>query len=148
MKYTLGTVCKLKGIDLEILIIGYNGKSSSNDYVYEYIGCLADEGFINSEKIYRFNSEHIDTVLYDGYKKNVNLVPTETVNNAPVMNEKKEETQPNSNNTQEEQYIFDENGVLVEIIRPEPKQEVAETQPVVQENTTPVTLQSIDINNI
>ena len=50
MMYTLGTVCKLKGIDLDILIIGYNGKSPTNGYVYEYVGCLLDEGYIDSDE--------------------------------------------------------------------------------------------------
>jgi len=147
MKYTLGTVCKLKGIDLEILIIGYNGKGTSNDYVYEYIGCLLSEGFTNNEKLYRFNTEHIETILYEGYNKS-NINNKDNVNN-PIIPEKKEEHQEETSpNEQKEEYIFDENGVLIEIKRPEPKQEVAESKAVQQVNNTPVTLESIDINNL
>lgn len=147
MKYTLGTVCKLKEIDLEIIIIGYNGKSSSNNYVYEYVGCLLNEGFTTSEKLYRFNSEHIDTVLYEGYNKNQNnnsIIETPINNN---INQEVKTENTSNNNTIEEEYIFDENGVLVEIRRP--KQEVAENQPTSQASSSPVvTLENIDINNI
>ena len=142
MKYTLGTVCKLKGIDLEIIIIGYNGKGTSSDYIYEYTGCLLNEGYINSDKLYRFNGEHIETILFEGYTKKESA-PQISI---PVQNEATiEEKQESTSNSDKEEYIFDENGVLIEIRRPEPKEEVKEVK---SEQVEPITLESIDINNL
>ncbi len=154
MKYTLGTVCKLKEINFEIVIIGYNGKSLSSDYVYEYIGCLYDEGFTVDDRLYRFNKEHIEQILFEGYNKineektlvNQEILYNEkSVVNQEINQEVKQEENTASGN--EDEYIFDENGVLVEI-RKAKQEPVTETAPSLQVSSSPVTLQSIDIDNM
>ena len=140
MMYTLGTVCKLKGIDLDILIIGYNGKSPTNGYVYEYVGCLLDEGYIDSDRLYRFNKEHIGTLLYEGYNRNQTIK-----NNIEQVSVSVQDSSQEQDVTKEE-YIFDENGVLVEIRRPKVAQETVENK--IQTGNAPVILENIDIDNL
>lgn len=134
MKYTLGTICKLNGIDFEIIIIGYNGKGLSSDYVYEYVGCLYNEGFTGADKLYRFNQEHIEKVLFEGYK-----------------GVKQDSQEVASASGDKDEYIFDENGVLVEVKKAKvPSNQVnTNQQNTNQQNTNQqVTLQSIDIDSM
>lgn len=161
MKYTLGTICKLKGIDFEIVIIGYNGKSLSSNYVYEYIGCLYDEGFTGNDKLFRFNKEHIERILFEGYNKSKIFEEKQLLNQEAVQNENKRlevnqeektETMSNSNlainnENGEDEYIFDENGVLVEI-RKAKQESTIETISSLQVSSSPVILQNIDIDSM
>lgn len=65
----VGSVVLLQQGKHRVMIIGYCQKLISQpDQVYDYVGCLFPEGYINAEKNYLFNREQIDKVYHVGYQ--------------------------------------------------------------------------------
>lgn len=62
----IGTVVLLKGANKRIMIIGFCSAESDNmEEIYDYMGCLYPEGYINEESLL-FNHEQIEKVCYKG----------------------------------------------------------------------------------
>lgn len=65
----VGSVVLLQQGKHRVMIIGYCQKLLSQpDQVYDYVGCLFPEGYINAEQNYLFNREQIDKVYHVGYQ--------------------------------------------------------------------------------
>ena len=63
----IGTVVLLEGGTKKVMICGYSSKSTDDDVVYDYNGCIFPEGFM--ENIHcLFNHDQIQTVYYEGLK--------------------------------------------------------------------------------
>lgn len=61
----IGSVVQLYGGTKKIMIMGYCSKSSDNDKMFDYNGCIFPEGVM--EEIYcLFNSDQIETVYFKG----------------------------------------------------------------------------------
>ncbi len=61
----IGTVVILKNGTKKLMITGYKSKTSDNEKVYDYNGCIFPEGFI--QNVYcLFNHKEIDEVFYLG----------------------------------------------------------------------------------
>lgn len=61
----IGSVVQLYGGTKKIMIMGYYSKSSDNDKMFDYNGCVFPEGVM--EEIYcLFNSDQIETVYFKG----------------------------------------------------------------------------------
>ena len=63
----IGSVVKLKGGEKRLLIVGYFPKVASGGKIYDYIGCLYPEGFLNADSFYMFNIQDIATVDFIGF---------------------------------------------------------------------------------
>lgn len=66
--YPIGTVVKLKGNDIEIVINGYKRKEPESGIVYDYIGVHAQYGMSLDSHIIFFNEDHIEYVIFEGYQ--------------------------------------------------------------------------------
>lgn len=65
----VGSVVLLQQGKHRVMIIGYCQKLISQpEQVYDYVGCLFPEGYINAEQNYLFNREQIDKVYHVGYQ--------------------------------------------------------------------------------
>lgn len=151
MKYNIGTICNLKNSDVKILIIGYDGKSiKSPNYVFNYIGVVFPEGFIDNNKLCYFNNEHIGEIISLGYSDDNK---ENNISNELVKEEPNVQSTDNNASTEEEEFVFDENGILIEVIskqsssEPEPKEEIEKANKTVSKPQN-VTLTSIDISNL
>ena len=65
---SLGTVVKLKESEaLYFMVIGYYPVEQETEQLFEYSGLLYPQGFLNQGHIYMFNSQDIDSVVFQGY---------------------------------------------------------------------------------
>lgn len=65
----IGTVVMLKGVAKKLMIIGIlpiRGEGE-NETMYDYIGVLFPEGFINRETTFLFNQDDINDIIFSGY---------------------------------------------------------------------------------
>lgn len=61
----LGSICKLKDNDLEIMVCGYF--CANNDSISTYAGTIYPVGIITEKKFLPFNAEDIEEVIFRGY---------------------------------------------------------------------------------
>ena len=65
----IGSVCKVKTTDKDIMIIGYySTRFNGNLKIRDYIGCVYPEGLLNLSQICGFNHNDIEKVLFKGYE--------------------------------------------------------------------------------
>lgn len=65
----IGTVVILKGAIKRIMIMGYQQSQSEKlDKVYDYIGCLYPEGFMNIEEMLMFDHSQIEHIFGLGFQ--------------------------------------------------------------------------------
>jgi hypothetical protein len=65
----IGSVVLLKNGAKKLMITGVLQKSLQDDeQVFDYIGVLYPEGYINPEMQFLFNQENITDVIYKGYE--------------------------------------------------------------------------------
>ena len=65
----IGSVVLLKGAKKELMITGYAQIDlEKHDKIYDYCGCLFPEGIISSDKIFVFDHENIEKILYKGFE--------------------------------------------------------------------------------
>ena len=62
----IGTIVKINDIDNNIIIIGFRGIDDRRE-VFDYIGLLHPQGFVDRKKVYLFNSSMIKNIIYNGY---------------------------------------------------------------------------------
>ncbi len=71
MKYDkylpIGTVVLLKDALKKVMITGFYVKSTEDDKVFDYAGCIYPEGVISSDQNLMFNHDDISDVYYMGY---------------------------------------------------------------------------------
>ena len=63
----IGSVVKISGGEKRLMIVGYFPKVKTDGKVYDFIGCLYPEGFINAESFYMFNMSDIEKVDFVGF---------------------------------------------------------------------------------
>lgn len=63
----VGTVVLLKGGSKKLCIYGRRQIQLSTRKMYDYIGCLYPEGYIDENHSYLFNHEDIDVVVHRGF---------------------------------------------------------------------------------
>lgn len=63
----LGTIVLLKNGAKRLMIYGRCMKKEATGELYDYIGCLYPEGFINPEKTFVFQHSSIEEVVHLGY---------------------------------------------------------------------------------
>jgi len=68
MLYPIGSIVLLKGANKKLCIYGRKQIQLSTNTLYDYIGCIYPEGFIDENNSYLFNHSDIDTVIYEGFK--------------------------------------------------------------------------------
>lgn len=62
----IGTVCRLKDGEKELMIIGFCVSEKDEDKMYDYLGCLYPEGHIGNDINFLFDHEQIEEILYTG----------------------------------------------------------------------------------
>lgn len=69
MKYILpiGTVVRLTGGEKRLMIIGYFPQMTSGGKIYDFIGCLYPEGFLDADNFFMFNMSDIEKVDFVGF---------------------------------------------------------------------------------
>lgn len=63
----VGSVVMLEEANKRMMIIGIMQQNQENGTIYDYLGCLYPEGFIDSEHLYMFNHEDIEKVDFVGF---------------------------------------------------------------------------------
>ena len=63
--FPIGTVVKVKGAEKDLMVIGIMQRSEKG--MFDYLGVLFPEGYLDEEHVYLFNHEDIDLVEYLGY---------------------------------------------------------------------------------
>ena len=63
----IGSVIRLSGGEKRLMIIGYFPQMSSGGKVYDYIGCLYPEGFLDADNFFMFNMADIERVDFVGF---------------------------------------------------------------------------------
>lgn len=64
----IGTVVVLKEGTKRVMIVGVLQRDANNGRLWEYVGVLYPEGYINSDQMYLFNGDAIDKVFALGYQ--------------------------------------------------------------------------------
>lgn len=64
----VGSVVFLKSAVKKVMIIGIKQKNQQNDTLYDYVGVLYPEGYINNKILFNFNHEDIMDIVYRGYE--------------------------------------------------------------------------------
>ncbi|MDG4658011.1 DUF4176 domain-containing protein [Ectobacillus antri] len=64
----IGSVVLLKQGTKKLMIYGRKQKLASNQNIYDYVGCLYPEGYLNPDYTYVFNHGDIAAVIFMGYK--------------------------------------------------------------------------------
>lgn len=64
----IGTVLTLNGENKKLMIIGYFPRKVDDGAVYDYLGCLYPEGYIDKKRNYLFNYENINVIHCIGFK--------------------------------------------------------------------------------
>lgn len=96
----IGTVVLLKNGKKELMIISYrikpngevydkNGKVNIHDKTFDYGACLYPEGMIESDQIFAFNHEQIESISFLGYQTDIQKELSEFLNKE-VEKEKKQ----------------------------------------------------------
>jgi hypothetical protein len=68
----IGTVVLIKGATKRVMVIGYHAYNGTDTTkIYDYMGCLFPEGYINPETTILFNQDSIDTVINLGYRNDI-----------------------------------------------------------------------------
>lgn len=62
----LGSVVTLKEGTKRLMIAGRVQQNIKSGMIYDYVGCLWPEGYIDKEHCYLFNHEDIDCLYYIG----------------------------------------------------------------------------------
>ncbi|MCA1321617.1 DUF4176 domain-containing protein [Bacillus tianshenii] len=62
-----GTIILLKGETKKLMIYGRKQRLEGSDLVYDYLGCLYPEGYIDPAHSYVFNHDDIETVVFQGF---------------------------------------------------------------------------------
>ena len=65
--FPIGTVVMLEGGEKRLMIYGLMPINSDDGIIYDYIGCLYPEGFIDNDHCYLFNNIDIVNVEFLGY---------------------------------------------------------------------------------
>jgi hypothetical protein len=68
MLLPIGSVVLLKNGTKKLMIYGRKQKLAAENTVYDYVGCLYPEGYINPDYSYVFNHEDIAVVIFTGYQ--------------------------------------------------------------------------------
>jgi hypothetical protein len=63
----ISTIILLKGGNKKLCIYGRKQIQLSTNKIYDYIGCLYPEGYIDVDNSYLFQHEDIDTVVHMGF---------------------------------------------------------------------------------
>ena len=65
----IGSVVLLNGGEKRVMIIGFcQAQEQAPEILWDYVGCLYPEGFLDAEKNLMFNNEQIDKVFAVGYQ--------------------------------------------------------------------------------
>ena len=65
--YPIGTIIVLKEGTWPLMIYARKQKTTKkSDEIYDYVGCLYPQGYIDNNYIVFFQHEDVDTVLYTG----------------------------------------------------------------------------------
>ncbi|MBE5801775.1 MAG: DUF4176 domain-containing protein [Clostridiales bacterium] len=79
----VGSVVMLKEGTHRVMIIGYCQRLVNEpEKLYDYVGCLFPEGFLNAERNFLFNREQIDQVFHFGYQSEGQMAYVEKIENA------------------------------------------------------------------
>lgn len=62
-----GSIILLKGETKRLMTYGRKQKLQGSDQVYDYLGCLYPEGYIDPALSYVFNHDDIETVVFQGF---------------------------------------------------------------------------------
>ena len=62
----LGSVVTLQEGTKKLMIVGRIQQNIKSGSIYDYVGCLWPEGYIDKEHCYLFNHEDIDCLYYIG----------------------------------------------------------------------------------
>lgn len=63
--FSIGSVVRVKDAEKDLMIIGIMQRSEKG--VFDYLGVLYPEGYLDAEHVYLFNHEDIVSVEYLGY---------------------------------------------------------------------------------
>ena len=63
----IGSVLVLEGGTKKVMISGYKMKSEEDGEVYDYVGCIFPEGFMENVFVL-FNNNQIKEVFFEGYR--------------------------------------------------------------------------------
>lgn len=63
----IGSVVLLKEANKRLMICGIMQKQENDEKIYDYIGCLYPEGYIDSETMYLFDHQDIERVDFAGF---------------------------------------------------------------------------------
>ena len=71
MKYgkylPLGSVVMLKGGDKRVMITGFSVMKNDGKNLFDYVGCIYPEGYMNADKMSLFNHNDIERIYCIGY---------------------------------------------------------------------------------
>ena len=65
----LGSVVRLKGAKVKLIIVGFGASCSTDkeEKIYDYIACVYPLGYVSLDKMLFFNNKDIEEVIHKGY---------------------------------------------------------------------------------
>jgi len=64
----VGSVVLLEDSNKRLMIVGRFQKTNGSEKVFDYSGCLYPEGILDSNNMYLFDHEQINTVYFIGFQ--------------------------------------------------------------------------------
>lgn len=106
----IGTICTLKGINNQIMIVGYYSISYNGTIkIYDYSGVVYPEGILLKNRNISFNHTDISHIDYLGYKND----KYELLNKKMLSNREKYSKDKKIDKNIVMNFEFDENGVVI-----------------------------------
>ena len=89
----MGSVVKLSGADVPIMVTGRLQRTKQDDKVFEYSGCSWPYGFEDSSHAVLFDGNRIEHVLFLGYRTDAELAWCEQLTEVKKASNKRERGQ-------------------------------------------------------
>ncbi len=64
----IGSIIRTEGAERKLMVIGRVVTTEENDMIYDYVGVPYPEGINDSDKMYFFNRDQIEELLFIGFQ--------------------------------------------------------------------------------
>ncbi|SNU08044.1 hypothetical protein SAMN06297422_11472 [Lachnospiraceae bacterium] len=70
----IGSIIRTEGAERKLMVIGRVVTTEENDMIYDYVGVPYPEGINDSDKLYFFNRDQIEELLFIGFQDQEALI--------------------------------------------------------------------------
>jgi hypothetical protein len=64
----IGSIVMLKGAQVPLMVYGRIQRNLDDDSMWDYLGVIHPEGFIDAQRTYLFDDSQIETLLFIGFQ--------------------------------------------------------------------------------